>query len=157
MPIYDGFSEAETSSPATPAKPVWRRWFGARSEQAAEGFLAKLGYKILARNYTCPFGELDIVAEDHGCIVFIEVRSTERNDCDRPAASVGAAKQLRLTKLALHFLQCHNLLGRAARFDVLALSWPAGRKISYRQSLSERLRRLQSLRILFLIDPWVVL
>ena len=147
MPIYDGFSEPEMNSPATPAKPVWRRWFGARSEQAAERFLTNLGYKVLARNYTCPFGELDLVAEDQGCIVFIEVRSTERNDSDRPAASVGSAKQLRLTKLALHFLQSHDLLGRAARFDVLALSWPAGRKvptIDHYQSAFEASNRLES-------------
>ena len=111
---------------ASPAKPWWRRWFGNRSEHAAERFLKRLGYKILARNYVCSLGELDLVAADGDCVVFVEVRSTEKEDLDGPAESVDSAKQLRLTKLALHFLR-HNLLGRPARFDVLALSWPADR------------------------------
>jgi putative endonuclease len=108
--------------------PWWRRWFGTRSERAAARFLRRLGYRILARNYVCPPGELDLVALDGGCIVFVEVRSTESGDPSRPAASVDAAKQRRLTDLALYFLQRHRLLGRAARFDVLAVSWPAGRR-----------------------------
>ena len=69
------------------------------------GSCKRLGYRILARNYTCPLGELDLVALDGGCIVFVEVRSTGTDDADRPAASVDAAKQRRLTNLALHFLQ----------------------------------------------------
>src|SRR5579884_2407506 len=80
-------------------KPWWRRWFGTRSERAAVRFLRRLGYRILARNYSCPHGELDLVALDRDCVVIVEVRSTERADLTRPA-----------------------------RFDVLALSWPAGRR-----------------------------
>ena len=49
---------------ASPRKPWWRRWFGTRSERAAARFLQRLGYRILARNYTCPHGELDLVALD---------------------------------------------------------------------------------------------
>jgi putative endonuclease len=109
-------------------RPWWRRWFGTRSERAASRFLRRHGYRILARNYTCPHGELDLVALDHGCIVFIEVRSTETADAARPAASVDHAKQQRLTNLALHFLQTHGLLGRPARFDVLAVRWPANQR-----------------------------
>jgi putative endonuclease len=116
-----------TTIRASPTKPWWRRWFGTRSEHAAERFLKRLGYKILARNYVCSFGELDLVAADGDCVVFIEVRSTEKEDLDGPATSVDSAKQSRLTKLALHFLRRHNLLGRPTRFDVLALSWPADR------------------------------
>jgi putative endonuclease len=111
-----------------PRAPWWRRWFGTRSERAAARFLRRRGYRILARNYTCPLGELDLVALDGGCIVFVEVRSTGGDDPAVPAASVGDEKQRRLTRLALAFLQQHRLLGRPARFDVLALSWPAGKR-----------------------------
>jgi putative endonuclease len=114
-----------TESPAR--KPWWRRWFGSRSERSAARFLKRLGYRIIARNYTCPHGELDLVAIDGPCLVFVEVRSTGNDDATRPAASVDEAKQRRLTKLALHFLQKHHLLGQPARFDVLVLSWPADR------------------------------
>lgn len=109
-------------------KPWWRRWFGNRSERAAMRFLKRLGYRIIARNYACPHGELDIVALDGACLVFVEVRSTERESVEHPAASVDAAKQRRLTTLALHFLQAKNLLNQQARFDVLAISWPPGAK-----------------------------
>src|SRR5438132_1606942 len=112
----------------SPRKPWWRRWFGNRSERAAEKFLRRLGYRIVARNYTCPHGELDLVALDGPCLVFDEVRSTGGGDTARPAASVDAAKQRRLTTLALHFLQQRRLLDRPARFDVLAVSWPEGRR-----------------------------
>src|SRR5262249_31046867 len=91
-------------------------------------FLKRQGYRIVARNYSCPQGELDVVAVDGRCVVFVEVRSTEAADPARPAASVDARKQARLTNLALHFLQQHRLLGHDARFDVLAISWPAGRR-----------------------------
>jgi putative endonuclease len=116
-------------SEASPAKkPWWRRWFGSRSERAAARFLKGLGYRIVARNYSCPLGELDLVALDNGCLVFVEVRSTGGEDPTPAAASVDDKKQKRLTRLAVHFLQARGLLDRPARFDVLALSWPEGRR-----------------------------
>ncbi len=113
---------------SSPKKPWWRRWFGTRSERAAARFLRRLGYRVLARNYTCAAGEADLIVLDGDCIVFVEVRSTERADASRPAASVDEAKQARLTRIALDYLSRHRLLDRAARFDVLALSWPPGRR-----------------------------
>src|ERR1700676_3771945 len=108
--------------------PWWRRWFGTRSERAAARFLKRLGYRILKRNYSCPHGEIDLVALDSKCLVFVEVRSTNSDDTDRAAASVDAVKQQRLTRLALHFLRKYRLLESAARFDVLAISWPDGQR-----------------------------
>jgi putative endonuclease len=109
-------------------KPWWRRWFGTRSERAAARFLRKLGWRILTRNYVCKHGEIDLIALDGNCIVFVEVRSTGGEDPGRPAESVGADKQARLTELALGYLSRHRLLDRMARFDVLALSWPRGQR-----------------------------
>ena len=77
------------------------------------------------QNWSCPVGELDVVALDGDCIVFVEVRSTEGTDHARPAQSVDLTKQRKLTKLALSYLQKHRLLNRSARFDVLTVSWPA--------------------------------
>ena len=115
-----GVAVAATS----PKVPFWRRWFGSRSERAAGRFLQRLGYRLVVRNYSSPLGELDLVALDGRTIVFVEVRSTEGEDTGKPAASVDAEKQRRLTALALDFLQKHRLLGQPARFDVLAVSWP---------------------------------
>jgi putative endonuclease len=111
----------------SPAKmPWWRRWFGTRSERAAGRYLRRLGWRVLARNWSCPLGELDLVAADGRTVVFVEVRSTGGDTAERPAASVDDVKQARLTRVALEYLRRHGLLGHAARFDVLALSWPAG-------------------------------
>jgi putative endonuclease len=109
-------------------KPWWRRWFGNRSERAAARFLRRLSCRILARNYRCPYGELDLVAEQAGVIIFVEVRSTGGDDAERPALSVDAAKQSRLTRLALHYLRQHHLLDHPARIDVITVTWPAGQR-----------------------------
>ena len=105
-------------------KPWWRRWLGSRSERAAARFLRSQGWSILRRNYSCPHGEIDLIALDGPCVVFVEVRSTGSQDEQRPATSVDQIKQRRLTKLALHFLQQYRLLDQAARFDVLTVVWP---------------------------------
>jgi len=124
------------SSPAR--KPWWRRWFGTRSERAAARFLRRHGFRILVRNHTSPLGEIDIIALEGRCIVFVEVRSTGGDDPTRPAESVDAVKQRRLTDLALDFLRRNRLLGSPARFDVLAVSWPAEKRepviVHYRQA-----------------------
>lgn len=105
-------------------KPWWRRWFGSRSERAAERHLRRLGHQVLARNWRCPLGELDLVTRDQAHIVFVEVRSSE-GDVSVPLASVDAKKQARLVRLALAFLKQHGLMDRPARFDVVVVSWPA--------------------------------
>jgi putative endonuclease len=119
-------------------QPWWRRWFGTRSERAAARYLRRQGMRILTRNYSCPHGELDLVAVEDRCIVFVEVRSTSEDDTERPAGSVDEAKQRRLTRLALHYLRERRLLDQAARFDVLVLSWPERKRepeiVHYRQA-----------------------
>ncbi len=119
-------------------KPWWRRWFGTRSERAAARYLKRQGFRILARNYSCPHGELDLVAVEGRCVVFVEVRSTGGDDPLRPALSVDHQKQRRLTDLALYYLRQHRLLDCMARFDVLAISWPPDKRepviVHYRQA-----------------------
>jgi putative endonuclease len=130
----------------SPRSPWWRRWFGSRSERAAARYLKGQGLRIVARNYRCPHGELDLVAVEGACVVFVEVRSTERSEVDRPGASVDSMKQRRLTNLALHFLQLHRLLGRPARFDVLVISWPSGQReprIDHHRNAFEAVGRFQ--------------
>lgn len=108
--------------------PVWRRWFGSRAERATESHLRRLGFRVLGRNVRLPGGELDLIALDGEVIVFVEVRSTESADAARAALSVDDAKQRKLTTLAQMWLQSRRLLGQTARFDVLAVSWPAAAK-----------------------------
>jgi putative endonuclease len=105
--------------------PWWRRWFGNRSERAAERFLRGQGFRVLKRNYSCPGGELDLVALEGRCLVFVEVRSTAAEDVSGPAISIDRHKQRRIAHAALHFLRRHGLRDQSCRFDALLLSWPA--------------------------------
>jgi putative endonuclease len=127
-------------------KPWSRRWFGSRSERAAADFLKRQGYRIVARNYAGPLGELDLVAIDSGCVVFVEVRSTGTEDTPKTAASVDQVKQSRLSRLALQFLQERRLLNFPSRFDVLILSWPANERrplITHHRNAFEAVGRFQ--------------
>lgn len=111
---------------------AWRRWrqpqsLGARGEAAAARFLRQLGYSIVARGDR-GFGELDIVAVDGRTVVFVEVKTRESHAAGAPAEAVDEEKQRRLTRAALGYLRRHDLLEYPARFDVVAITWPAGER-----------------------------
>ena len=108
--------------PSRPAR------LGPRGEALAARHLKRLGYKIVARGARGQLGELDLVAVDGRTVVFVEVKTRESHDGGHPAEAVDAEKQRRLTRLALGYLKRHELLECAARFDVVAITWPAGRR-----------------------------
>lgn len=95
---------------------------GRFGEETAEAFLKKKGYRILERNVRTRFGEIDLVAVERGVICFIEVR-TRRGDIEHMEAlsSVGAAKQKKLSRLAVFFLKEKGWLSKRARFDVVCV------------------------------------
>lgn len=77
---------------------------GAQAEQAAERFLLQRGLKLLARNFRCRHGEIDLVMQDGGTLVFVEVRLRTRGDFGGAAASIDARKQRKLILAAQHYL-----------------------------------------------------
>ena len=97
---------------------------GERGEREAERFLKKLGYKIVARHDRGRLGELDLVAVDGRTVVFVEVKTRRDDESGSPAEAVDERKQAKLTRLALGYLKRHGLLECAARFDVVAITWP---------------------------------
>jgi putative endonuclease len=115
-------------SEVSPKQPWYRRWFGTRSERAAERFLKARKHRILTRNWKCQLGELDLITRDGETLVFVEVRSTESPDPLSAAASVDEQKQSQLTRLALYFMKRHKVLQVPARFDVITIAWPPGVK-----------------------------
>jgi putative endonuclease len=102
------------------------RSLGDRGEAAAEKFLKRLGYKIVAARDRTALGELDLVAVDGRTVVFVEVKTRHSHEAGHPVEAVDATKQARLTRLALAFLKRHDLLESAARFDVVAITWQDG-------------------------------
>jgi putative endonuclease len=105
-----------------------RKTLGQRGEAAAARFLKRLGYKIVARSNRLDPGELDLVAVDGRTVVFVEVKTRQSGDAGHPSEAVDAAKQRRLTRLAVTYLKRHRLLDYPARFDVVAVTWPDGQR-----------------------------
>ncbi|MBN1381932.1 MAG: YraN family protein [Deltaproteobacteria bacterium] len=94
---------------------------GKQGEDIAAAYLKKAGYRIIERNYRCIFGEMDIVARDGNTTVFVEVKSRRSDRFGEPQASVGPAKQKKLSMISMHYLKNKDLLDRNARFDVVAV------------------------------------
>jgi putative endonuclease len=99
-----------------------KRHAGERGEEVAVRYLQKKGYKVLARNYRSPFGELDIIAKDKDTLVFVEVRTGGRGRIHEPEETIGPKKQQRIIRTALVYLKEYNLEDQMpARFDVVAV------------------------------------
>jgi putative endonuclease len=97
---------------------------GRRGEDAAARYLKRHGCRILARGLDSRLGELDIVAVDGRTIVFVEVKTRRSTDAGHPAEAIDQRKEQRMTQAALAYLKAHGLLQYAARFDVVAITWP---------------------------------
>ena len=96
---------------------------GPRGENAAAKHLRGLGYKILARNYRCKLGEIDIIARDGKTLVFVEVK-TRTADEPEPEEQVNAHKRRQITRCAEFYLSRYSNVQPAARFDIVAIVWP---------------------------------
>lgn len=93
---------------------------GSAVEAAAEQHLQQAGLQPRARNVRYRGGELDLVMDDAGTVVFVEVRYRARSDFGGGAASVDARKCRRLAHAAQLYLQDNPVLANApCRFDVV--------------------------------------
>ena len=99
----------------------YNRKLGMRGEIAAARYLERLDYEILERNWTCPFGEADIIARDGATLVFIEVKTRTGVSKGFPSEAVDARKRARYEKIAAWYLKDHDEFDIPVRFDVVAL------------------------------------
>jgi putative endonuclease len=95
---------------------------GGDGERAAAKFLERRGYRILASNYRTRLGEIDLIAEDRGTLVFIEVKVRGTDRFGGPAMAITLAKQARIARLAQQFLAARSLEERPCRFDAVLIS-----------------------------------
>lgn len=102
---------------------------GAAGERAAERFLKKKRFRMVKRNYTCPVGEIDLVALDGQTIVFVEVKTRTSRDHADPQDAVNLGKQHRLARAAHYFLRQTRSVGRACRFDIVAVCGETGARL----------------------------
>jgi putative endonuclease len=100
--------------------------FGRSGEDAAARHLEELGYRIQDRNVRTPAGEIDIVARDGDCLVFVEVKARRSARFGPPKAAVDRRKQRKLWQCAQHYLKTAGRTRRRARFDVVSVTSDGG-------------------------------
>lgn len=97
---------------------------GLAGEQAAARFLQRLGYRIVARGHRQRLGEIDLIALDGDCLVFVEVKTWSSADSGDPSLAVDRRKQEKLSRAAIVYLKRRGLLEQRCRFDVISIVWP---------------------------------
>lgn len=103
-----------------------RRLIGKKCEELACTFLKKHGYKILAQNWRCRFGEVDIIAFKSGELIFVEVKSGQ-NKYFNPLDKINEAKKSKLTDLASYYLTYVYKREVSVRFDAISVLLADGR------------------------------
>mgnify|MGYP005842799037 CR=1 FL=1 len=100
---------------------------GRRGEKLARSYLKNLGYRIIAHNYRCPAGELDILALDGDVIVFVEVKTRRSEDAADVQDAVNPTKRRQLERVARYYLAGTPAARRhRCRFDIIGIVWGDG-------------------------------
>ena len=94
---------------------------GKRGEELAVDKLATLGYTLVARNYRCAYGEIDLIARHGATLVFVEVRTRRGQQFGSPEESITARKQAHLIHAAQNYLQENAMSDENWRIDVVAI------------------------------------
>jgi len=101
---------------------------GRQAESLAAAHLEAAGLRIIARNWRQPEGELDIVADDAGTCVFVEVRSRTGEDRGHALEAITPHKRARVIRAARLYLDAETPAAAGYRFDVVAVTfWDDGR------------------------------
>ena len=94
------------------------RW----GENRCRRYLKSKGYRAIARNFSCPLGEIDLIAADNeGRIVFVEVKTRRNEDHAEALLAVNRSKQIRMARAANHFIKTYNIKNKPLRFDVVTV------------------------------------
>ena len=104
---------------------------GQQAEDLAARFLEKKKLRIVARNYRCRGGEIDLICRDGKVLVFVEVRLRRNASFGGAAASVTPTKQRRIILAAQHFLTANALTDDDCRFDCILLSGTSSNDIEW--------------------------
>lgn len=96
-----------------------KKILGGIGEKAAAEYLESQGYNIIARNFRCKIGEIDIIAADNDIITFIEVKTRSSEIYGHPGEAVNYYKQKKIIQTALVFIKQRKLYDWMSRFDVV--------------------------------------
>jgi putative endonuclease len=103
------------------AEQAYNQTAGKTGEELAADALRRQGYAILERRYRTRYGEIDIVADDHGTLVFVEVKARRSDRFGTAAESISGWKQRRIATMALAYLGRVRRLDAPCRFDVVVI------------------------------------
>jgi putative endonuclease len=103
---------------------------GALAERWAADFLQQHGLQLLAQNYRCRAGEIDLIMRDGEVLVFVEVRLRSNHDFGGAAASIDQRKQQRIIRTAQHYLTTLPRLP-PCRFDAVLLESAQGKAVRW--------------------------
>jgi len=103
-----------------------RGQLGRRGEELACQRLTAAGLEVVARNWRCRAGEIDVIAAGPGLLVFCEVKTRRGHGYGTPAEAVTHAKRTRLRRLAAAYLASEQHPPCSVRFDVVTVTWPSG-------------------------------
>jgi putative endonuclease len=108
-----------------------RMAFARAAEEKAVEYLCRRGYVVLARNYRCRQGEIDIVAMDNDTYVIVEVRARKNWSLGHPLETITPQKQRRLKMATLYFLSECYLNDVPVRFDVISVTGTSSLEIEH--------------------------
>jgi putative endonuclease len=94
---------------------------GRRGERAAEKYLRRSGYRIVARNFRAAGAEIDLVAMDDETLVFVEVKTRRSRDAGAPEEAVDERKQAQIRRAAEMFATRYRAEDVTMRFDIVAV------------------------------------
>lgn len=100
-----------------------KRRIGSIQEDRVADWMRRHGYRILAQNFRCRFGEIDLIVKKDGCIIFVEVKYRSTGNCGAPQEAVDLLKQQRICNAASFYLyktQCPP--DTPCQFDVAAVT-----------------------------------
>jgi putative endonuclease len=103
-----------------------RQELGLYGEDLACAELERLGYSIVERRYRSRFGEIDIVADDGGTVVFVEVKTKTSGSFGDPVDEVTSQKQRQLVSMGEEYYSFRCSPQTQCRFDVVAVDLSAG-------------------------------
>ncbi len=109
------------------ANPRWRHATGRAAEELAARHLEERGCRLLVRRFACRGGEIDLIVEDRGVIVFVEVKARRGRRYGDPAEAVSHRKQRRLLVAARTFLRRKRWSTRRCRFDLCRVDLDRGK------------------------------
>jgi len=98
---------------------------GKTGEDIAADYLKKNSYKIIDRNWKNQYGEIDIIAEKKNNLVFVEVKSKNKNQI-LPETKVDFSKRKKLTKIVKFYLTKNNFLDRNFQIDIIVVEFNKG-------------------------------